>query len=71
MTSFLPVNLSLMVQTAFPSMYFYASPKYRFAGDLREAWEIGAQRYADASLQKTGLDRKVASLCGAEVRLRH
>lgn len=48
-----PVNLSLMVQIAFPSVYFNTSPKQRFAGDLWEAWEIGAERYADASLQKT------------------
>lgn len=57
---FVPVNLSLMVQTPFPLLDY-----------LRKAWEIRAQTHADASLQKTGLDGKAASLCGAEVWLRH
>ena len=45
---------------------WYLAPRQsnRFASG---AWEIGAQRCAGASLQKTRLDGEAASLCGARV----
>lgn len=58
----------VLVKTAFPSTSFAPRQNNRFASGV---WEIGAQRYAGASLQMTcSYDSKAASLCGAKAELK-